>query len=268
MDFLTFTYNESLILTYDLASGGATVDADLIAPSIAGPVSLKNQIESEFIPIYASRPYFAPWGASDTLFALFIGINDVQNTYGPSKENKTRVDETFQEYAGLLDQLYQSGARNYLLLNVPPVNRSPVDEEAGAQEDEEAQKGVEAWNKKLNTMAANLSSTYHDSTVYAFDTYTLFNTILRNPRSFEQTRHLKNLTDYCPEYANGTPYENVFYPECGIPLNQYFWRNSLHVTYPVHNATAAEIVNLFNSKGTTPYGKLLTNAKGYTNWWA
>lgn len=31
-------------------------------------------------------------------------------------------------------------------------------------------------------------------------------------------------------------------PECGVAVNEHFWLNELHPTYPVHDATAAHIV--------------------------
>lgn len=268
VDFLTYTYNKSLILTYDLASGGATVDSDLIAPTLAGVESLKDQVESEFIPTYASKPHFVPWSATDTLFAVFIGINDVQATYTEyAKGNWTRMDAALHEYAGLVDRLYRSGARNFLILNVPPLDKAPINKELGAKAVEEAWAGVAAWNRRLNTMAEDLTSKYHDSLVFVLDTNKLFDAILYNPRQFEQTRRLKNLTNYCDSYADGTPTKDTFYPICGVPVSQYFWRNSLHVSYPVHEAVAGEIVNLLNSRsGATSYGKVVYAKTSRFSW--
>lgn len=41
---------------------------------------------------------------------------------------------------------------------------------------------------------------------------------------------------------NGTPEWDTFYESCGVPVDEYFWLNSLHPTYLVMNATARAIV--------------------------
>lgn len=33
-------------------------------------------------------------------------------------------------------------------------------------------------------------------------------------------------------------------PECGIPVNQYFWLNGLHPTYPIHDVLAGQLAKL------------------------
>lgn len=40
---------------------------------------------------------------------------------------------------------------------------------------------------------------------------------------------------------SGTPAQNTFFPECVVPVNEYFWLNSLHPTFTVHKAVAQEL---------------------------
>jgi phospholipase/lecithinase/hemolysin len=42
-------------------------------------------------------------------------------------------------------------------------------------------------------------------------------------------------------YGSGTPTEDYLNTTCGIPVNEYFWLNSLHPTYPMHDVLAEEI---------------------------
>jgi phospholipase/lecithinase/hemolysin len=234
--------------TYDLAYGGATIDSDLIVPYEPTVISMKEQVLSEFIPIYSSKPNFAPWSASNSLFSFFIGINDVGNTYPEyAAGNTSRFDTDWIEYVGLVDEVYQTGARNFLFLNVPPVNKAPVTKEAGTTAVHQEATEIKAWNERLLTMASNLTSTYSDASAFVFDTNRVFRKILTDPRSFVQTRDLKNLTDYCVDYENGTAAENTFVAECIYPVNEYFWLNSLHPTYAVHNATASELVKMLST---------------------
>ena len=42
------------------------------------------------------------------------------------------------------------------------------------------------------------------------------------------------------EYS-GTPAPDTMTSGCDVPVNQYFWLNSLHPTYPMHEVVAKEV---------------------------
>lgn len=83
VDFLTTTYNKSLILTYDFAWGGATIDAKLVTPGSG--ISLADEVNT-FLNKFASKPSSTPWQTHNTLFSVWIGINDIGYT-------SSRVDD-------------------------------------------------------------------------------------------------------------------------------------------------------------------------------
>jgi len=69
---------------FNLASGGATIDAALIKPYLPDPWSefsylIKSIVEqvSQFNKFLAPKPIGAQWSSDNTLFAFWIGINDV-----------------------------------------------------------------------------------------------------------------------------------------------------------------------------------------------
>ena len=74
-------YNNSLVLTYNFAYGGATIDASLVTPYEPTVQSLTDQV-NQFLATVASKPATAPWTSSNTLFSFWIGINDIGNSYG------------------------------------------------------------------------------------------------------------------------------------------------------------------------------------------
>ncbi|RMZ67627.1 fungal cellulose binding domain-containing [Pyrenophora seminiperda CCB06] len=154
--FLTTTYNASRLLTYTLASGGATVDAALVTPYAPTVLSLKDQVQSQFLPTYGSHPAgIAPWTSSSALFSFWIGINDVGNSWRGG--NTTALyDAIFAVYAKQLDALYATGARNFLFLAVPPVNLAPLTLQAGDAATAVAKEGeaIADWNKRLDIMVA------------------------------------------------------------------------------------------------------------------
>jgi phospholipase/lecithinase/hemolysin len=156
--FLTTTYNQSRILTYNMAYGGATVDSALVTPYASTVISMKDQVETQYLPIYGPHPATAPWTGDSSLFAFFIGINDVGNSW--YLNNATLYDTIFSEYARLLDQVYDTGARNFLFLSVPPVNLSPLitTQADNGYATEYEGRVIADWNSRLANMEPRHSS--------------------------------------------------------------------------------------------------------------
>jgi len=73
-------YNKSLILTYNLAYSGATIDANLVTPYASIVKSLTDQV-NQFLVSYAEKPVSAPWKSKNTLFSVWIGINDIGHSW-------------------------------------------------------------------------------------------------------------------------------------------------------------------------------------------
>lgn len=136
-------------------------------------------------------------------------------------------------------QLHTAGAQNFLLLNVPPVNRGPNEPKHSL-----LAKSVPSWNARLANLAALFGSTYPETSIFLFDTHNLFNRILDAPADFGPTRHLSNLKDQCDEYVGAVTSQEMYKRECGVPFDQYFWRDGLHVTFPVHRVVAEEVAEL------------------------
>jgi phospholipase/lecithinase/hemolysin len=201
LDFLSTTYNRSTVLTYNLASGGATVDSTLVAPYAPTVISVKDQVRTQFLPIYAPKPSSTPWTSNSSLFAFFIGINDVGNAW--YKDNATAIyTSIFTVYSSLLRDVYSAGARNFLFLNVPPVNLSPLityQNDNGYATEYEG-RVIADWNSRLGEMVKSFQNEYPDIKVFVHDTNAVFRKILGNPGIVEQTREVRNVTGYCAAY--------------------------------------------------------------------
>ena len=241
VDFLTTTYNETFLETVNLAYGGATVDSALVKPYLPTVLSLKDQVRNEYLPKYASHPSYFNWKPENTLFASFLGINDVGNAYANPNASWVLADD-IAEYASLMDEVYQSGARNFLFLNVPPVNRSPLTVAQGASAETLEASYIAEYNVNITRMAANLSTAYSDAKTFVFDTNTIFSQVLDFPCAYVETCPYLNTTDYCFYYENGTTSWYSHDKKCGPSVDEYFWLNSLHPTFRMHNATAKAIV--------------------------
>ena len=92
--------------------------------------------------------------ALDTLFGIFISINDVGNSYSKGAEAaKVLNNEIFAVYEGLIEMLYNIRARNFLSLNVPPVDRSPLTSAQGAALQALEKADIEVLNDKIGDLA-------------------------------------------------------------------------------------------------------------------
>ena len=198
MDFLATTYNESYVRTYNLAYGGATVDSDLVAPYEPTVISMKEQVEDLFIPTYSAKPESAPWTGDDTLFLFWIGINDVGNSYWEDYDEL--YDNIFVVYRDLVDQISQAGGKNFLFINVPPVDQSPLTAEQGADSQALEATAIESFNSRINDLASEVQAADEGAGVMQFDSAAVFAEVLADPTSHAETAGYKNTTEYCEDY--------------------------------------------------------------------
>jgi hypothetical protein len=89
---------------------------------------VEAQVRDRFLPYAGQKPDWAPWKDKESLFRTFsvtlwltlvtwIGINDVNRFMDP----QAQMTLLFQ----LQEDLYESGARNFVYFKVPPFDRSP-----------------------------------------------------------------------------------------------------------------------------------------------
>ncbi|KAK1671571.1 hypothetical protein BDP55DRAFT_617426 [Colletotrichum godetiae] len=236
IQYLTTKHNASLLLTYNFAQSGATVDTTLVTSSI----DVVSQVENGFIPNYTGNNQ--TWGADSSLFGFFIGINDIGKSY--TNGNSTDLHPLiFDRYAELVEEVYEAGARNFLFLNVPPLERMPrTTQSSAAGERIPLEKAaVEDWNERLGVLVNDLRETHGDVTMFQYDTYGLFDRVIDTPGRYKETAVYKNTTTYCSAYQNGTPEPDTKWDNCTYAANEYMWINSLHPTSPVHLALARSI---------------------------
>lgn len=115
--FMVTEFNTSLTLSYNFAYGGATVDADLVAPYADTVLSMIDQVQ-QFSDSIASKPDYAPWTAEKTVAGVWMGVNDVGNSYYSENSSETYV-AVVTEYFEQLQILYDAGIRQFVLLSVP-----------------------------------------------------------------------------------------------------------------------------------------------------
>ncbi|KAF2756140.1 hypothetical protein EJ05DRAFT_91232 [Pseudovirgaria hyperparasitica] len=180
LGYLTTRYNTSLVLTYNFASGGATVDAALVAPYTPSVLSLGDQVR-----IFTDNAHLVDWRAAGaSTFAVWIGVNDVGNSWWMDDET-ARVQRIIARYFELVADLYDAGARRFVFLGVPPITRSPLvlrtsDAPSRALEDSV----IATFNSTLSTAARQFATTHADAHVYVVNTTPAFATALDHPEVY------------------------------------------------------------------------------------
>ncbi|KAI0723850.1 hypothetical protein C8T65DRAFT_627657 [Cerioporus squamosus] len=230
VQFLGGTYNVTDTKVFNLASGGATIDAALVAPFEPTVLSIVDQV-GQFHDILAPKPAGAEWNSSNSLFAFWIGINDVTNVTSQADFHKVLMKRLFRRRAIVL------------FLTVPPTNRAPLIIEQGSKSVTLITSALADYNAQLAENVRSFQQKHKDlGQVTVFDTRPIFNTLLDNAKTFG----FVNSTGFCEAYQNGTPEQTTQIAPCA-PVSSYFWLNSLHPLFTVHNILAHAISTALSS---------------------
>ncbi|KAG8928332.1 hypothetical protein FRC02_007056 [Tulasnella sp. 418] len=195
------TYNHSTLLVYNYARGGSNTK------------QLVGQVQRDFLPHAGRKPDYASWAAQDSLFITWIGINDVGTGADPEEAQKL----LFQ----LQDELYQAGARNFLIFNVPPMPKLNA-QQRSMSVFQTREKLCERWNQLLPNNVRSFQASHDRSSVFLFDAHQLFKDILANPS------------------AHG------FSPNAGHMADGEIWVDNIHPTEEVHDIIAQHVAQFLD----------------------
>jgi len=199
-------------------------------------VSFENQIKqwaAYALPVLKLNP-------SKTLVASFIGINDISDSekYTFPRNGTTDFPSFYKaiidaEFAAL-ETVYAAGYKNYLFMGLPPLDKTPSNVNNAHPLPNLTM--IEEWNSQLATSASKFESSHAGSKTMVFDTYGSLSKILANPTQYGIT----NTTGLCASAAAADIGWNYAAYGC-LPIDQYFWYNSGHITYRVHEVLAGDV---------------------------
>ncbi|KAI4107838.1 MAG: hypothetical protein LQ339_002448 [Xanthoria mediterranea] len=260
--YLTDTFNASQLLTYDFAFPGAQVSGAATGGKAGN--DLVTQVQQTFYHGYtpagareAGHPTRTVWHGDSSLFLFFFGINDNQAVF--EKPNYAALtNRDFQAYEEQLESLYTYGARNFLLMNNPPMDIMPdftgeggVGTRVSATHRQNIKRSVDNFNAHMSSMVVDFGTRHPDVAIAVFDTHALFTQMqsslaAMNALTTQYGSHrIEHLTDACPAYTtvnDGSLGDvNFFAESCGVPVSAYFWFNRLHPTWSVHKVMAGKI---------------------------
>ncbi|OBZ75362.1 Thermolabile hemolysin [Grifola frondosa] len=198
------------LLVYDYAVGGDTVSG------------VRKQVQVKFLPHVGAKPHWAPWVASNTLFVTWVGINDC--AWG----DETIVKNSVMSLFGEQETLYNAGARNFLFIDVPPINRTPIGYQISKHELDSG-RIYETWNTLLRESIVQFSSTHHDITTFLFSSWDTFTRVLDDPM------------------AHGFP------PDDATLQHSSIWFDHLHPSSKMHDWIAHDVAKFLEAQ--PPYNE-------------
>ncbi|KAM0201439.1 hypothetical protein ACHAQD_011218 [Fusarium lateritium] len=240
--YLTGGYNESPFLTYNFGTSGAIVGTPNGDKS---RYTVDREIRENFQPHYKLGKTFS---SDSSLFAVWIGINDVVLSYS-DRTSKT-YDVSFQSYKNRIESLYKDGARNFLLLTVPPLQHTPriTKSSDASRKARSITEAVQDWNKRIRLLQAQFLKAHPSANVFVYDTYPLFQQVYQRPSQFKETSVYKDTKNYCTKYAKGTKTPETKLDGCKYAADEYLWINDLHPTSPIHRLLGKDIARFLSTK--------------------
>ncbi|KAI1841271.1 hypothetical protein JX266_012507 [Neoarthrinium moseri] len=176
---VTSKLNTSLVLAYDLAVSGAVTDSSIVD----GYASYNFDGQVDLFQSYlSSKPDYAPWTSANTLVAVWIGINDVGESFWDFAA--TPINAVMDRYFDLLLTLYDDGATNFVLFSVPPFDRAPVMVGQSADRLNALRSNITAYNSALSSRLATFKAAHKGITAQLFDSSQAFETVLNSPTKY------------------------------------------------------------------------------------
>ncbi|TGO80895.1 hypothetical protein BPOR_1560g00010 [Botrytis porri] len=176
--YLVETYNNTLMLSYNFAYGGATTNASLVAPFAPTVLSLIDQVGqfAKYIPS-------GPWSSGNTLFGIWIGVNDVGNAWHLSNYT-TVLAQIMESYFTEIQRLYNVGGRNFLFLTVPLTQDSPLFIAEGTAVQISLVIAISQYNSALVSRVAAFKAANAGSNTWVYDTQAPFLNAINNPTAY------------------------------------------------------------------------------------
>ena len=174
--------NSSLIYSYNFAYRGATTDANLVTPFEPTVLSFVDQVNI-FSSSLAAKPSYAPWTSTNTLAGIWMGINDVGNSWYTANYS-TLVEEILDRYFDQVQILYNAGVRKFLFLSVPPIEKTPTMLQQSASSQQGEANATITYNNLIVSKASAFKSANKGVTTYYLNTSKPFNTAINNPTAY------------------------------------------------------------------------------------
>ncbi|GAA6064630.1 hypothetical protein JCM10212_000599 [Sporobolomyces blumeae] len=236
VQYLAYSQSGLASSYYDLAFSGATTNNSVVKSNVPDFITQVDLFEWWF----AGENSEVEWESETTLFTIWFGINDVGFATVGNMNGTAIQDPIMETYARLIKRLHSYGARKFLILGIPPTQRTPFFQTTNDVIIANAARYIGEYNSRLYYFANSLPATYPDSVFALFDTQGFFNALLDQPRLYG----FKETKTSCNQYSERRNSPNASLPICKHPLREYVWYDTYHPSWAVHKLLASVLVNM------------------------
>ena len=182
IDILVHDRAPANTLCYNFAWTGATVTRSPGDPPVGSYYTFTDQVE-EFQQVESATS----WNGNNSLIVSWFGVNDIAlNTlfnikFKNDASSANGYNGVASPYFEQLSILYDAGARDFLILDVPPIDRAPTAVDKGNDTVWNVQSNITAFNQVLRNQAHAFLSAHSGSKISFLNTTQPFSTVLDNP---------------------------------------------------------------------------------------
>jgi phospholipase/lecithinase/hemolysin len=174
--------------------------------------------------------------SANVLFLILTGANDLNG-------GQTNVNAPVSSLSTSINRLVTAGARQFLVLNLPPLGDTPQHNGSASTRDQ-----YDARSQQFNTALANMldgvRSANPSVTISELDVFSFFNRVLADPQLFG----FVNVTSSAaPGLQPGATSYNT--SQIAANANQYLFWDDLHPTAAAHAVLAQRALDLFRLPG-------------------
>lgn len=162
--------------------------------------------------------------ACETLVAIWIGINDINDTADQDDDFAVLYDAIISAiFNESLTPLHGAGYHNFLLVNLPPLDRTPSNLERANPLPNKTQ--IALWDDSLQRHSEAFAASQPGVTTLLYDANGFLNGVLDKATAYG----IRNTTDFCSGYLYADVLTDWEKYDCSGPVDDYFWFNSGHM---------------------------------------
>ena len=216
------------------------------------PLGLQQQLESFISPLLATDSS----ANSEALYTIWTGANDYLleplSMLGLASQSDTPLnpDTTVNNITNSIEALYNVGARNFLIPNLPSLGITPLATFTGTSE--MLNQLTDEHNQKLELAIAELEQSLSEATITLLDVNSILDEIIDNPSQFGFTNVTDTWSDtvltFCPDAFLG-PDGLVKSCDVDVPYpDEYLFWDIIHPTEAAHQLIANQALYALQSE--------------------
>ncbi|KAG2173335.1 hypothetical protein INT43_004709 [Umbelopsis isabellina] len=172
---------ENGIDLYDFAVAGATANNTNVPRGIP---DVQQQVQQ-----YLTYTGNASLPSASTLYAIWIGVNDIHDIYtnnNASDQRAAKVEIAAESVLNAVNTLYQkSKARRFLLPATPPIGYLPIlTNGSSSAHHQPADELAKSFNHRVKHYLAEFRKEHQDAEIQTFNSYSYIMDIIKDPTEY------------------------------------------------------------------------------------